>query len=48
MFSIGDGTKFWLYTKPTDMRKNFKMLSRIVNSHTTWDRTCTVVTYLYS
>ena len=43
MFSIGDGTKFWLYTKPTDMRKNFKMLSRIVNSHTTWDRTCTVV-----
>lgn len=33
MFSIGDGTKFWLYTKPTDMIKNFKMLSRIVNSH---------------
>lgn len=33
MFSIGDGTKFWLYTKPTDMRKNFKMLSGIVNSH---------------
>ena len=27
MFSIGDGTKFWLYTKPTDMRKNFNMLS---------------------
>ena len=26
MFSIGDGTKFWLYTKPTDMRKNFNML----------------------
>ena len=33
MFSIGDGTKFWLYTKPTDMRKNFNMLSGIVNSH---------------
>ena len=23
MFSLGDGAKFWLYTKPTDMRKNF-------------------------
>ena len=33
MFSLGDGTKFWLYTKPTDMRKNFNMLSGIVNSH---------------
>ncbi len=32
MFSIGDGTKFWLYTKPTDMRKNFNMLSGIVNN----------------
>ena len=21
MFSLGDGTKFWLYTKPTDMMK---------------------------
>lgn len=33
MFSLGDGTKFWLYTKPTDMRKNFNMLSGIVNGH---------------
>ena len=33
MFSLGDGTKFWLYTKPTDMRKNFNILSGIVNSH---------------
>ena len=33
MFSLGDGTKFWLYTKPTDMRKSFNMLSGIVNSH---------------
>lgn len=32
MFSLGDGTKFWLYTKPTDMRKNFNMLSGIVNN----------------
>lgn len=32
MFSIGDGTKFWLYRKPTDMRKNFNMLSGIVNN----------------
>ncbi len=32
MFSIGDGTRFWLYTKPTDMRKNFNMLSGIVNN----------------
>lgn len=23
MFSLGDGAKFWLYTKPTDMRKNY-------------------------
>ena len=21
MFSLGNGTKFWLYTKPTDMMK---------------------------
>ena len=33
MFSLGDGTKFWLYSKPTDMRKNFNMLSGIVNNH---------------
>lgn len=33
MFSLGEGTKFWLYTKPTDMRKNFNLLSGIVNSH---------------
>ena len=33
MFSLGDGTRFWLYTKPTDMRKNFNMLSGIVNNH---------------
>ena len=33
MFSLGEGTKFWLYTKPTDMRKNFNMLSGIVNNH---------------
>ena len=33
MFSLGVGTKFWLYTKPTDMRKNFNMLSGIVNGH---------------
>ncbi len=32
MFSLGDGTKFWLYSKPTDMRKNFNMLSGIVNN----------------
>lgn len=32
MFSLNDGTRFWLYTKPTDMRKNFNMLSGIVNS----------------
>ena len=32
MFSLGDGTKFWLYRKPTDMRKNFNMLSVIVNN----------------
>lgn len=32
MFSLGDGTRFWLYTKPTDMRKNFNMLSGIVNN----------------
>lgn len=32
MFSLGDETKFWLYTKPTDMRKNFNMLSGIVNN----------------
>ena len=32
MFSLGDGAKFWLYTKPTDMRKNFNMLSGIVNN----------------
>lgn len=31
MFSIGEGTKLWLYTKPTDMRKSFNMLSGIVN-----------------
>ena len=34
MFSIGDGTRFWLYTKPTDMRKSFNMLSGIVNNDT--------------
>ena len=33
MFSLGDGTKFWLYSKPTDMRENFNMLSGIVNNH---------------
>ena len=33
MFSLGDGTKFWLYSKPTDMRKNINMLSGIVNNH---------------
>ncbi|MDD5895559.1 MAG: IS66 family insertion sequence element accessory protein TnpB [Prevotellaceae bacterium] len=33
MFSLGEGTKFWLYTKPTDMRKNFNILSGIVNVH---------------
>ena len=32
MFSLGDGAKFWLYTKPTDMRKNFNMLSGIVSN----------------
>lgn len=32
MFNLGDGTRFWLYSKPTDMRKNFNMLSGIVNS----------------
>lgn len=32
MFSLGNGTKFWLYSKPTDMRKNFNMLSGIVNN----------------
>ena len=32
MFSLGDGTKFWLYSKPTDMRKNFNMLSGIVTN----------------
>ena len=32
MFSLGDGTKFWLYAKPTDMRKSFNMLSGIVNN----------------
>ena len=32
MFSLGDGTKFWLYSKPMDMRKNFNMLSGIVNN----------------
>ena len=32
MFSLGDDTKFWLYSKPTDMRKNFNMLSGIVNN----------------
>lgn len=32
MFSLNDGMRFWLYTKPTDMRKNFNMLSGIVNS----------------
>ena len=32
MFSLGDGTKLWLYSKPTDMRKNFNMLSGIVNN----------------
>lgn len=32
MFSLGDGAKFWLYTKPTDMRKSFNVLSGIVNN----------------
>jgi len=26
MFSLGDGTRFSLYSKPTDMRKGFNML----------------------
>ncbi len=37
MFSIGDGTRLWLYSKPTDMRKGFNMLSGIVNSGTGQD-----------
>ena len=32
MFSLGDGTKFWLYTKPTDMRKSFNKLGGIVTN----------------
>lgn len=32
MFSIGEDTKFWLYSKPTDMRKSFNKLSGIVNN----------------
>ena len=32
MFSLGDGTRFWLYSKPTDMRKGFNMLGGIVNN----------------
>ena len=33
MFSIGDGPTFWLYTKPTVMRKSFNMRSGIVTGH---------------
>ena len=32
MFSLGDGTRFRLYSKPTDMRKGFNMLGGIVNN----------------
>lgn len=32
MFSIGEDTKFWLYSEPTDMRKSFNKLSGIVNN----------------
>ena len=33
MFSLGNGTKFWLYSKPTNMRGNFNKLSGIVNNN---------------
>ena len=29
MFSLGDGTKFWLYSKPPDMGKTFNRLGGI-------------------
>ena len=32
MFSLCDGTRFRLYSKPTDMRKGFNMLCGIVNN----------------
>jgi transposase len=32
MFCLGAGTKFWLYTKPTDMRKSFNKLGGIVTN----------------
>ena len=32
-FLSSRSSKFWLYSKPTDMRKNFNMLSGIVNNH---------------
>lgn len=32
MFSLNDGFKYWLYKKPTDMRKSFYTLSGIVRN----------------
>ena len=34
MFSLGDGTRFWLDSKPTDMRNGFNMQGGIVNNAT--------------
>lgn len=32
MFSLGEGDRYYLYSKPTDMRKSFYTLSGIVNN----------------
>ena len=32
MFSLNDSLTYWLYSKPTDMRKSFHTLSGIVNN----------------
>ena len=32
MFNLNDSLKYWLYSKPTDMRKSFHTLSGIVNN----------------
>jgi len=40
MFSLSDSQNFWLYTKPTDMRKSFFTLSGLVCNEMKMDTLC--------
>ena len=37
MFNLSDSMRYWLYNKPTDMRKSFCTLSGIVNNNMNLD-----------